>query len=55
LNIGISVLIGFAFGVTFYVFLSLGKSGVLPPFVSAWTPTVLFTLAGIFTLMSVRQ
>ena len=55
LNIGISVLIGFAFGVTFYVFLSFGKSGVLPPLVSAWTPTVLFALAGIFTLMSVRQ
>ena len=55
LNIGISVLIGFAFGVTFYVFLSFGKSGVLPPLVSAWTPTVVFALAGMFTLMSVRQ
>ena len=55
LNIGISVVISFAFGVTFYVFLSFGKSGVLPPLLAAWTPTLLFCLAGIFTLMSVRQ
>jgi lipopolysaccharide export system permease protein len=55
LSIGVSVLIGFAYGVTFYVFLSFGKSGVLSPFLSAWIPTILFGLAGIFTLMSIRQ
>jgi lipopolysaccharide export system permease protein len=55
LSIGVSVMIGFAYGVTFYVFLSFGKSGILPPLLSAWTPTLLFGLAGIFTLMSVRQ
>ena len=55
LSIGVSVMIGFAYGVTFYVFLSFGKSGVLAPFLSAWIPTLLFGLAGIFTLMSIRQ
>ncbi len=55
LSIGVSVLIGFAYGVTFYIFLSFGKSGVLPPLLSSWTPTLLFGLAGIFTLMSIRQ
>jgi lipopolysaccharide export system permease protein len=55
LSIGVSVMIGFAYGVTFYVFLSFGKSGILSPFLSSWTPTLLFGLAGIFTLMSVRQ
>lgn len=55
LSIGISVMIGFAYGVTFYIFLSIGKTGVLPPFLSAWTPTLLFGLSGIFTLMSIRQ
>jgi lipopolysaccharide export system permease protein len=54
-NIVISVAIAFAYGVTFYIFISFGKSGVLPPLVAAWTPTLLFSLAGIFTLMSVRQ
>jgi lipopolysaccharide export LptBFGC system permease protein LptF len=48
-------MIGFAYGVTFYVFLTLGKSGILYPFLSAWIPTILFGLAGIFTLMSIRQ
>ncbi len=55
LNIGVSVMIGFAYGVAFYVFLSFGKSGVLSPFLSSWIPTILFGLAGIFTLMSLRQ
>jgi lipopolysaccharide export system permease protein len=55
LSIGISVFIGFAYGVVYYISLSFGKSGVLPPLVAVWTPIVLFGLAGIFTLMSVRQ
>ncbi len=55
LSVGISLMIGFAYGITFYVFLSFGKSGVLSPFVSSWIPTILFGLAGIFTLMSIRQ
>lgn len=55
LSIGISVFLGFVYGVVYYISLSFGWSGVLPPFVAVWTPTVLFGLAGIFTLMSVRQ
>lgn len=55
LSIGISIMIGFAYGVTFYVFLSFGKSGILSPFLSSWIPTILFGLGGIFTLMTIRQ
>jgi len=55
LSIGLSVMIGFAYGVTFYIFLSFGKSGILSPFLSSWMPTFLFGLAGIFALTSVRQ
>jgi lipopolysaccharide export system permease protein len=55
LSIGISMMIGFGYALLFYVFLFLGKSGMLPPFLSSWIPTTLFGLAGIFTLMSVRQ
>jgi lipopolysaccharide export system permease protein len=54
-NIGVSVMIGFTYGILFYIFLSFGKTGVLSPFLSSWIPTLLFGLAGIFTLMSVRQ
>ena len=55
LSIGLSVMIGFSYGVIFYIFISFGRSGILPPLVAAWTPTVLFGLTGVFTLMSVRQ
>jgi lipopolysaccharide export system permease protein len=55
LGIGISVMIGFLYGVTFYVFLSFGKSGILSPLLSSCIPTLLFGLAGAFTLMSIKQ
>jgi lipopolysaccharide export system permease protein len=55
LSIGVSVMIGFIYGVVFYVFISFGKSGVLPPILACWIPTFLFGLAGILTLMSLRQ
>ncbi len=55
LNIGMSVMIGFAYGITFYAFISFGKSGILPPLLSAWIPTLLFGSGGLFALMSLRQ
>jgi lipopolysaccharide export system permease protein len=55
LSIGISVGIGFLFGIIFYIFISFGNSGVLSPILACWIPTLLFGLAGIFTLMSIRQ
>ena len=55
LSIGISVMLGFLYGIVFYVFISFGKAGILPPVLACWIPTLLFGLAGIFTLMSIRQ
>jgi lipopolysaccharide export system permease protein len=55
LSIGVSVMIGFLYGIVFYVFITFGKSGILPPVFACWIPTLLFGLAGIFTLMSIRQ
>ena len=55
LSIGISVMIGFAYGVTFYTFLSFGRSGILAPLLASWIPTFLYGLAGVFALMNVRQ
>ena len=55
LNIGITVLVGFICGVIFYVFIVFGRYEILPALISAWVPILFFGLAGIFTLMSVRQ
>jgi lipopolysaccharide export system permease protein len=55
MSLGVSIMIGFVYGVIFYVFISFGKSGVLSPFISSWIPTIFFSLAGIFTLMSIKQ
>ncbi len=54
-NIGISVMIGFLYGILFYVFISFGNGGILPPILACWVPTLLFGLTGVFTLMSIRQ
>jgi len=55
LSIGISVMVAFVYGLIFYIFLSFGRLGILPPFLSAWAPTCIFGLGGVFALMSVRQ
>jgi lipopolysaccharide export system permease protein len=55
LSVGVSVMIGFVYGILFYIFISFGKSGMLPPILACWIPTLLFGLAGIFTLMSIKQ
>jgi lipopolysaccharide export system permease protein len=55
LSIGVSVMIGSIYVILFIVFISFGKSGILPPILACWIPTLLFGLAGIFTLMSIRQ
>jgi len=54
-SFAISVVVSFAYGMTYYLFISFGKAGILSPFLSSWIPTMLFCLAGIFSLMSVRQ
>jgi lipopolysaccharide export system permease protein len=50
---GAALVVGFSYWVVLALTISLGKGGVLPPALAAWTANVLFTTIGaIFFLGS---
>jgi lipopolysaccharide export system permease protein len=54
-GIGISLAIGFIYWVLISVSRAFGHSGILPAFLSAWSPHLLFGGAGLVALLSIRQ
>lgn len=55
LGIGASIAIGFGYFVADAVFLSYGRSGVLPAFLAAWGANVIFCLAGVWLSLTVKR
>jgi LPS export ABC transporter permease LptG len=54
-DLAIVFTITFVYWMSFSVGLSLGKNGSIPPFVGAWSPTVLFGLFGLYKLRFSRN
>jgi lipopolysaccharide export system permease protein len=52
--VGISLVLGFLFWVLFAVTLSFGKTGVIPPLISAWAANILFLGLGMYLLLRVE-
>jgi lipopolysaccharide export system permease protein len=48
LSFGLSALIGFSYWVLLAFGVSLGRSGVIPPWVSAWIANLVMALVGIY-------
>lgn len=58
-GIPLAVAVGIGLSFFYYVILSisssLGHSGILPPFLAAWTTNLLFIFAGIYLMMTIEQ
>jgi len=54
-SVAVSVIVGFSYWVVFAVARSLGQEGLIPPFLAAALPDVLFVAVGIFFLSYVRD
>ena len=58
-NLAMGVALSVAVGVSFYLLqamlIAFGYSAVIPPWVAAWAPNVLFMLIGIWLLLSSRD
>jgi lipopolysaccharide export LptBFGC system permease protein LptF len=54
-GLGIALGLVIAYWAVFAVFNGLGLEGVVPAFLSAWAPNVLFALSGVYLLLSVRS
>lgn len=55
MGIGLSVIIGFSYWIVFAVTISLGYSGVIPPFFAAWSANFIFGIIGILMFINVRE
>ncbi|MCK9274148.1 MAG: LPS export ABC transporter permease LptG [Syntrophales bacterium] len=53
-SIGIGVIIGLSYWIVFAFSISLGRSGALSPFFSAWAANIIFGLLSIGMLMRIR-
>src|SRR5688500_14023007 len=53
-GIGVSVVIAIAYLVAMHLFEAMGNHGLLPPFLAAWAPNLLFGTAGLY-LMSMLE
>ncbi|MGQ9617897.1 MAG: LptF/LptG family permease [Candidatus Aminicenantia bacterium] len=53
-GVGFSLLIAIIYWVIFSIFKSLGNVNVLSPFLSAWMANIIFSLIGVYLLLSVR-
>jgi lipopolysaccharide export system permease protein len=52
-NIGLGLLISFIYWIIFYISLSLGHAGAIPPVLAAWLGNFLFLCLGTFLLMTI--
>ena len=54
-GIGLSLIIAAAYFLIYSLSISLGHGNILDPFLSAWLPNILFTMAGLILMMGVKQ
>jgi len=55
LGIAVSTCLGLTYWVFFSFCISLGKGGILSPFISAWIANIIFGMLGIYLFLRVRQ
>jgi len=55
LGVGYSIFISFIYLVVYSFILELGKGGTFPPFVAAWLGNFIFSLTGVYLLLSVKH
>jgi LPS export ABC transporter permease LptG/LPS export ABC transporter permease LptF len=53
-GIGLGIIIALAYSVTMNVFIALGKTGLLPPILAAWTPNVIVAAAAGYLLLTAK-
>jgi lipopolysaccharide export LptBFGC system permease protein LptF len=53
-GIGIAIVVGLTYYVTTRVFAFMGDSAILPPLMAAWAPNVLFGIAALYALFTVK-
>ncbi|HEX7416182.1 MAG TPA: LptF/LptG family permease, partial [Smithellaceae bacterium] len=53
-SIGIGIFVGFSYFVVHAFSMTLGRSGILPPFLAAWAANIFFSAAATMLLYRAR-
>lgn len=53
-SIAVGIIIGFSYWIVYAFGLSLGRSGTLPPLLSAWTANILFGTGAVYMFLKVK-
>jgi lipopolysaccharide export system permease protein len=53
-SIGLGIIIGFSYWIVHAFSVSLGRSGTLPPILSAWVANIIFLIMGLFLSLRIR-
>lgn len=53
-GVGLSVVLGMVFMAIFVLFRTLGAAGALPPMLSVWAPSLVFSTVALYLLLGVR-
>ena len=53
-GVGVAILLGIVLQVVIAFFTTLGEAAVLPPWIAAWGPNVLFSLLSLYLFLGVR-
>ena len=54
LGIGLGAVIALLYWVVMSVFIAVGKAGLLPPILAAWTPNIIVTACAAYLLLTAR-
>jgi LPS export ABC transporter permease LptG/LPS export ABC transporter permease LptF len=53
-GVGLSIVIAIAYWICMTLFEAMGSHGLLPPFLAAWAPNVLFGAAGLYLMLTLE-
>jgi lipopolysaccharide export LptBFGC system permease protein LptF len=53
-GIGLGIVLALSYWFVMSVFVAIGKAGLLPPVLAAWTPNVLVTACAIYLLLRAK-
>lgn len=51
---GVSLVLGFTYWIVFAIAISFGQTGLLPPFIAAWSANILFGAMGVYLFLQIE-
>ena len=53
-GIGLGIVIALSYWLVMSVFIAIGKTGMLPPVLAAWTPNIIVTACALYLILTTK-